>query len=317
LSRRLSQTLGVMNTHEELAAAVREVFLIPPDFAAMSVELAELVSRTEGARRDASESFLQSLRGAVTTLSIPFQYTYSEVHSVQWQRFISAERIRARGNPAESEREMQAQSVATARMKEYFEHESGGQVANSVLLRLESIKGQPESLSAARELMRQGVVLIWSAFEVLSRDLFVDTVNRTPALVDRLLSHPVARKRFNMDKVDFATLARYSYNLSSSLGSLLIERTDIDDIQTIREAYGALYPENRDLNMALSEERLWHLFQKRNLIVHRRGVVDQHYLDRTGDKLPLGQTMWIRPSEIEDFLRGATEAGTKMVAATA
>lgn len=114
--------------------------------------------------------------------------------------------------------------------------------------------------------------------------------------------------------VDWQTLARFDYDLSSSIGSLLIERTDIDDIQTIREAYGALYPDASRLANAFGSNDLWFLFQKRNLIVHRRGIVNAHYLTKTGDSAVLGETMWLQPVEVEHFLSAVTVAGTALLA---
>lgn len=303
-----------MKDSSALAKSVQEVFLIPPDFPQMSAELVSLTSMMEGGRRTVAESFLNSLRGAVSTLAIPFNYTYAQIHSLQWQRILMAERIRALSNPEESEREAQARAVAQAKMNEFLVQESGGFIADEVLNQLEYIKAQPESLAAARELMRQGVVLIWSAFEVLGRDLFVDLLNYQPNLVERILSHPTAKKRFGVEKVDWQTLARFDYDLSSSIGSLLIERTDIDDIQTIREAYCALYPDSTRLVSALRSEDLWLLFQKRNLIVHRCGIVDAHYLAKTGDAATLGDTMWPQPTEVENFLSAVTVAGTALLA---
>lgn len=303
-----------MKDSSALAKSVQEVFLVPPNFPAMSAELVNIATQLEGERRTVAESFLNSLRGVVSTLTIPFNYTYAQVHSLQWQRFLMAGRIRARSNPKESEREVQARAEAQAQLKEFVEQEAGGLIADEVLNQLDYIKAQPESLAAARELMRQGVVLIWSAFEVLARDLFVDLLNDEPALLERLLAHPAAKKRFGVEKIDWQTLARFDYNLSSSIGSLLIERTDIDDIQTIREAYGALYPNASRLANALGSNDLWFLFQKRNLIVHRRGIVDAHYLAKTGDSAVLGDTMWLQPVEVENFLSAVTVAGTTLLA---
>jgi hypothetical protein len=303
-----------MKDSSALAKSVQEVFLVPPDFPAKSAELVNLATLLEGERRTVAESFLNSLRGVVSTLTIPFNYTYAQVHSLQWQRFLMAGRIRARSNPKESEREVQARAEAQAQLKEFVAQEAGGVIADEVLNQLDYIKAQPESLAAARELMRQGVVLIWSAFEVLARDLFVDLLNGEPALLERLLSHPAAKKRFGVEKIDWQTLARFDYDLSSSIGSLLIERTDIDDIQTIREAYGALYPNASRLANALGSNDLWFLFQKRNLIVHRRGIVDAHYLAKTGDSAVLGDTMWVQPVEVERFLSTVTVAGTTLLA---
>ena len=50
------------------------------------------------------------------------------------------------------------------------------------------------------------------------------------------------------------------------------------------DIYSALFPKAVELHMVLADPRLRNLHQKRNLIVHKRGIVDQQYLESTGDK---------------------------------
>lgn len=296
-----------------LANSVREVFLVPPSFDKATAVLLERVELLPPRRKLIAQAFLENLNGVNRTLSIPFTYTYSQVHSLHWQRFLMAERIRARSLPNEDEWESMARTNAKNKFDKFLAKENGHKVADEVLSRLANLKEEPDSLAAARELTRQGVVLIWSAFEVLSRDLFVDLLNEHPSLADRLLTHVASRKRFTVEKVDWQTLSSFGFNLSSSLGTLLAQRADLDDIQTIRDAFGALFPTAIKCNKSLADSRLWHLFQTRNLIVHRRGVVDQHYIEKTGATLPTGTHMWVTPAEIEDFFGAVVAAGEEIV----
>ena len=200
---------------------------------------------------------------------------------------------------------------------EFVSVETGKVIADDVLGRLAALVDEPEALSAARELARQGIVLTWSAFEVFARDLFVDLLNERPALVERLLSQVASRKRFTVDKIDWQTLSTYNFDLSRSLGVLLSQRSDLDDIQTIRDAYNALYPSATALNQALANEDLWHLFQRRNLIVHRRGIVDRHYIEKTGSLLAIGAHFWATPDDIEMHIESVITAATALVSEVA
>lgn len=181
------------------------------------------------------------------------------------------------------------------------------------MARLKALQEEPESLAAARELTRQGVVLVWSAVEVLARDSFVFLLDRRPILAERLLADQANRKRFSVDRIDWQTLAAYDYDLSENLETFLISKADLTSVPAIREAYGALFPSATDLRKMLADRRLWDLCQKRNLIVHRRGIVDQQYLANTGDTLPLGADLWIPPSEVEDLLEAALHIGTEVI----
>jgi len=298
---------------DSLANSVREVFLVPPSFDESVAVLIERVELLPTRRKEIAQAFLENLNGVIRTLSIPFTYTYSQVHSLHWQRFLIAERIRARSLPNENERESAARSNAKNKFEVFLAEENGLKVADEVFGRLAALKEETNSLAAARELTRQGVVLIWSAFEVLARDIFIDLLNQYPSLADRLLANAAGRKRFTVEKIDWQTLSSFGFNLSSNLGTLLAQRADLDDIQTIRDAFGALFPNAGKCNQSLANYRLWHLYQTRNLIVHRRGVVDQRYIENTGTTLPIDAHMWVTPAEIEDFFGAVVAAGVEIV----
>ncbi|PIF90736.1 hypothetical protein CLU86_1625 [Acidovorax sp. 62] len=296
-----------------IASVVRTVFFIPSDFAENAKSLSDLAPTLPDDLREISLAFFDNLHGVVRTLSIPFNYTYSEIHSLHWQRFLMAERIRARGIEQESEREPAALKIARERLSEYLKGEGKEIIADDVLNRLHALQNESESLSAARELTRQGVVLVWSAVEVLTRDCFIYLLNRYPALAERLLSEQSNRKRFSVERVDWQTLASYGYDLSRNLGAFLISKADLTNVPAIRDAYGALFPVATNLGEKLRDARLWTLCQKRNLIVHRRGIVDQQYLNSTGDTLPIGTDLWVSPHEVEDLLEAALQIGTELI----
>lgn len=300
-----------------IANVVRAVFLVPHDFSESAKPLTDLAPSLPNGLRQIALAFFDSLHGVIRTLSIPFHYTYSQVHSLHWQRFLMAERIRARGIENEEERESAALKIAKERFAEYLQGEGQAVVVDDVLAHLKELQDEPESLAAARELTRQGVVLVWSAVEVLARDSFVFLLNRRPILVEQLLAEQANRKRFSVDRIDWQTLAAYGYDLSENLGTFLISKADLTSVQAIRDAYGALFPTAIELGRKLADRRLWDLCQKRNLLVHRRGIVDQQYHVNTGDTLPLGADLWIPPSEVEDLLEAGLHIGTEIISAVA
>lgn len=303
----------MIKASSNIANVVRTDFLIPRDFSETAKPLTDLASSLPDGLRQIALAFFDSLHGVIRTLSIPFHYTYSQVHSLHWQRFLMAERIRARGIENEEEREPAALKIANERFSNYIRGEGREVVADDVLARLKALQDESESLAAARELTRQGVVLVWSAVEVLARDSFVYLLNRRPSLAEQLLAEQANRKRFSVDRIDWQTLAAYGYDLSQNLGTFLISKSDLTNVPAIRDAYGALFPLATNLGRKLSDRRLWDLCQKRNLIVHRRGIVDQQYLANTSDDLPLGADLWILPSEVEDLLEASLHIGYEII----
>lgn len=296
-----------------IADVVRTVFLVPNDFVASAKPLTELSTNLPPDLQAISMAFIDNLHGVIRTLSIPFRYTYSQVHGLHWQRVHMAERIRARGIEREDERESLALANAREKFDAYLHAEGSERVADDVLDRLLWLKNDSESLAAARELARQGIVLTWSAVEVLARDAFVYLLNNRPTYAELLLADPTNRKRFSAERVEWQTLAAYDYNLSSRLGSYLISKADLKSVLAIRAAYGALFPTADELQKLLRDRCLWNLSHKRNLIVHKRGIVDQQYLDSTGDTLAIGDDLWVAPSEVEELLEATLKAGSEIV----
>jgi hypothetical protein len=303
-----------------LAADVRQVFLVPPEFAAVAKPVVEVAARLSDTYKPIALAFQDNLLSVLRTLSIPFQYTFAQVQSLHHQRFLMAERIRALNFEDERDtendrelRERQASDAAHGKLKAFAEGDGRSIMPREVLERLASVKADPESLTAGRELTRQGVVLVWGAFEVLARDVFVEFLNRQPARVETLLSNPSNRKRFGIEKLDWGTLSNFGFDLSKNVGNVLAERTDLDDVPTIKDAFGALFPTASELATKLANRQLWVLFQRRNLIVHRRGIVDRQYNEKTGESLPLGSQLWPTPADVEAYLDASVQAGAAIL----
>jgi hypothetical protein len=303
-----------------LAEDVRQVFLVPPDFFAVAEQVVAGSEELSAIYKPITLAFIDNLQSVLRTLSIPFHYTFSQVQSLHHQRFLTAERIRALKIPGKNDTEEDKrrcergpEETAHINFKQFTEGDGQEVMLREVLERLSLIKSNSESLAAARELTRQGVVLVWGAFEVLARDLFTELLNRHPSRVEMLLNNPSNRKRFGIEKLDWSTLSSFGFDLSKNVGTLLAQRADLDDIPTIKDAYGALFPTAIDLASKLADRRLWLLFQRRNLIVHRRGIVDHQYNEKTGETLPLGSQLWPAPYDVENYLEAAAISGTHML----
>jgi hypothetical protein len=229
-----------------------------------------------------------------------------------------AERIRARsiesdavgpGESLEEVRDREANQKAHGRMKEFIESEDGRNAIIRDVCRF-LLDGLHHGLNeAAQELLRQGVILLWSAFEVFFRDVFELYLNRDPTRTKALVRHPDTRKRFEAEKVSLDTLVQHGFDLSRKIGSILVGQQDLSDLRTVKAAYPVLFPTASNLIAALANRDLWILFQRRHLIVHRRGVVDRAYIDETGDSLPIGSRLSITPARLENDLKIVLENG--------
>ncbi len=84
-----------------------------------------------------------------------------------------------------------------------------------------------------------------------------------------------------------------------SYGDALRKIVKIDDIETLRDIYDVLFSDRTDLLRFLRSSELWKLNQRRNLILHRRSIVDETYIENTGDNLRVGSELAIAPEQLE------------------
>jgi hypothetical protein len=306
----------------ELDARIRDMrahFLVPASPEAIFTELDAGAVALRAEYQAVAKAFRHSLASALSTVAMPFALASASVEQSHFQRIHIAERIRARsldeddlqaGEDLEAVREREAHSKANSRMREFIESQDG----RDVLIRdtcgflLASLKHGLEP--AAQELIQQGLVLVWSAFEVFCRDAFETLLNGDPAKVRILINHPTTRKRFEAERLPLDTLFQYGFDLSARLGSVLVGQQDFSDLQTIKAVFAVLFPGSTELNRALAERDLWTLYQRRHLVVHRRGIIDQAYLDATGETLTIGTRLVVGPRAFETALSVVGSAGT-------
>ncbi len=151
--------------------------------------------------------------------------------------------------------------------------------------------------------------------EVLARDVFVAHLNSHPERVHDLLDDPATKTRFGVAKVPINVLAQYGFDLSKEMGKFLLARQDFSDIQTIKAVFGVLYPENSDLRESLASPELWLLCQRRHLVVHRRGQIDEDFLRNTGSAEQVGSRLSVTPSDLESSLKVVRDTGVAILRA--
>jgi hypothetical protein len=203
---------------------------------------------------------------------------------------------------------------ADRRIRELGESETGRKVFNHDACQLLlSLAKNADVADAATQLVLQATVLTWGAFEVLSREIFRSYLNLVPRASTKLLADSDVRKRFDLSRISIEKVAEFNFDLSSKLGDMLIEVNDLADFSGIKSAFFALFPMDSRLHSALNERALWLLFQRRNVIVHRRGIVDRQYVEASGNELPIGSRLMVRPVELERYLELVTIAAQALV----
>lgn len=314
----------IMIREQDLKTVVREMrkhFLVPAEPSEVFCDFDTVATTLREDYRPLADAFRHSLESVLSTASIPFALASASVRKAHFQRLHAAERIRALSIEAEAGSEVdvelvrarEAHRIACERMNEFEQSEEG---RNAVILDICDflVSGVKHGLEpAAQELLQQCVLLLWSALEVLFRDAFELYLNRNPGKTQALVSHPTTRKRFEAEKLPLGTVVEHGFDLSQHLGSVLVDQQDFSDLSIMKSVYFVLFPSFPELAAALAERNLWLLYQRRHLVVHRRGIVDQSYLDNTGETLAIGSRLSLNPSHFEGDLKLVVRVGKSLL----
>jgi hypothetical protein len=305
---------------QSLAQTVMLTFAIPPDEKQLFSPLAEAIARVGKPFAEIGAALRANVAGLISTVSMPYTLAHRSATDRHWQRLYTAARIRSRlldagSNETEEELELRREREAFTRARSdmaTFVHSTDGRDAfiRDTLGFLENLHSDEAVIGAANELILQGVVLCWGAFEVMARDCFIAHLNAKPTRTLVLLGDSVAKRRFELSKVSLETLATHNFNLSERMGTLLAQQQDLSDVYSVKSVYQALFPDDRRLSDALSDSDLRLLSLRRNLIVHQCGVIDETYAAAADCCQQVGDRLKLSPHNLEVHL------GTTMKVAT-
>jgi hypothetical protein len=293
---------------EKVDSIAFDYFSFPFDLASFFEPLDSLIPQLEVGLQANARAFRENLNGVTSVAWLPAQMAIASV-SIRWQ---IAEKIRDLKTVDPLNHEAVA-ALAESRARKRLSRDS--EVARQVLSELEhSLQWESFKVSAS-EILRQAIALIWGSFEVLASDVWVQLVNLHPDLSFRLLQNEHTRKWFQPKEL-LLVLKDYNFDISRNMGDILARWNRLDDLGDIREGFNAIFPDCEPLRTALHQDSLWLLNQRRNLIVHRRGIVDRQYLSMTGDVVEIGQELRITPDYMEASLMETRNAGIDILKAS-
>jgi hypothetical protein len=247
-----------------------------------------------------ASNFKEGLATAIRVGSIPFLLVSSAVTQQMLQRYSTVERIRSLKlvSPGESltvELEERATELAVTRLRA---KESGIELRDATLNRMKAVVFDGQTSRAAAELLAQTVVMLWATFEVLFSDIVRCKLNSDPKLALKLISQDPARRHFSRT-IGIDALAEQAFNVQASMGDVLLGERSLDSLPLMKDVASVFFPANAVIHKHFADQSFWILWQRRNLIVHRRGQVDQRYVATTGDVVRPGTRLDIRASYVE------------------
>ena len=162
--------------------------------------------------------------------------------------------------------------------------------------------------------MRQVLVISWGAFEILANDALRALLNERPAII-KVFSDTRPYRDLISGRMLLDALETNAFNMSSVMGDLFCDAIKLDLLEKIRDAIHLALAQP-SIDILLKDERLWRISQQRHIIVHRRGMVDARYLERTSDRATIGEPLTLGANYVELSLAIVRDIGCKLFEAT-
>ena len=169
---------------------------------------------------------------------------------------------------------------------------------------LQLLLGIKEINRATRALLFGGLAYMWASFECALKEAWVAALNARP----KSLAYPAITMSPNETEVSglsaksisVGLLSKYSFDVKSKLGTLLAPKYDFTSVRGICRAYSAVFCKE-DMEKLLDDILLRELEATRHLIVHRSGIIDSEYNERTGQNLPEGRLLELSGSKVSEL----------------
>jgi len=304
-------------------------FIARKEVGNLSLEVPTVIKTTQ-------ESFNKNLQALYWATYIPWMLTYYGAYQKAFERHLQAQRIRSL-DPADITKKMHdpeygkseayakklkegnARALLLAReefSRNHLTPEGVQLMQEQAIEELVSLLDFDVICTASQELLRQSIVLLWVALEALATDLFVIALNDAPQMTVELLKDDHCRKRFQSR--DFARIVeQHGFDLSGKMGDVLKSLGNLDDPETIKAVFNVLCPSAGVLRETLARPELWKLYQRRNLLVHRAGMIDKAFLEKTGERLEVGTKLPVTSGDVDNFVEFVAGVGKELIAAVA
>lgn len=268
---------------------------------------------------DAAKTFRSNVMAAINVASIPFMMACRAENDFHFNRFFTAARIRALtdvepGAPLSAEQEKAAFDLARSQFGD-FAKENRETIGVAILDRLDDIFSDEEMTRSGNELLAETLVMLWGALETFLLALSRTHVNKRPEVAVWLLTSEQTKKHFPAKGIAIETLSDFGFRVDGAMGDLLFREDMLDSLPVVRDIFAVMFRGVPDTQRCLANEKLWTIWQQRHLVVHKRGVVDSHYISKTGHKQAVGTRLEITGENVDEAVCILVNAATECLAA--
>lgn len=285
--------------------------------------LDEIVEKTTlKGLRNAVESFRDNIIGVIDLLALPYLLldlgAHGIIHAIAFA--LTSTQARLPSTDAHSEAERASLDKLALKMAEEHWVDKGHQERKRKMVHsvLAGIYQNPRGKSSTQVLLQSALVRAWSSLESLAEDLWEYSLNigidqLGIAAAERVLSDQESQKR-NVEgllaqSVQIHVLARYGWNISGKLGTLLKTRCDFTSVQGINRAFAVVFKDRMPVPQLRKTQELRQIELLRHVIVHRAGIFDEEYRDTTKKEIHIGSRLELTSDEAANAANLIIEEG--------
>jgi hypothetical protein len=165
-------------------------------------------------------------------------------------------------------------------------------------------------------LLRQATALAWGAFETYCLDALLLVFARNAKFLGAIVAKQGKNDPWN---TQIKQLSRWvtdeqARDPSLSLQAALRSFPHVLQInlRAVRHLFGVLFATDTTLGTALSDHTLEIASARRHLLMHRAGVVDDEYLAKTGERVPVGSSLAVVPKDVADSMKAIAVAAAAL-----
>ncbi len=161
--------------------------------------------------------------------------------------------------------------------------------------------------------------MAWGAFETFADNLLKWTIDADVNILQQLVAAGTEIWGEKADKWHKKIQEQQQANPNLSVGeAYALVRTRLGrpvNLQSTQTLYKVMLAGNAQVDASLTSKDMQMLEARRHLFVHRQGIADDKYIQKTGDKCQNGAAIEVLPEELRRYFRAITQAGLNLAQA--
>jgi hypothetical protein len=261
---------------------------------------------------DVFNDALNELKRVIKTASMPLTLVSQSISQQRLQALHAAESIRQlkfvkSGEDLTIELRAEAKRAALDRFASETKDLAGSKaIAARVVDRLSELMQSEETKDSSSELLLQTLISTWSVSEHFASRFLVQTLNKHPQLSLKILSEDHIKIHFGKLSFDIDALAEYDFNIHRKMGNLIFSNRRLYNVWILLQIIQMISKDPSSLEPCIKP--LKELSLLRNIIVHKRGIVDQKFSQHFASRHIIGSRVQLNAEEIISFFSVVRDA---------